>query len=682
MTTPTPTESGAYDLPAAALLEAMPDAIVVVDTAGNIVAVNAQTEHLFGTNRDQLVGQPVEVLIPERFRAAHVGHRADYADDPHTRPMGVGLTLWGRRQDGSEFPIEVSLSPLHTPQGLLITSVVRDVTERARAEAALQASERRFRALFDQAFQFVGLLTPDGVVLEANQTALDFVGVPLGEVQGRPFWETPWWTSAEEQARLRAAVRVASRGEMVRFETSHRRPSGQAITVDFSLKPVIDDARQVIQLIAEGRDISDRKEAEQALHEALAREQAARERADQLQLVSDSALSHLSLDALLAELLNRLITVLAIDTGAIFLLDPEQAVLHPAAAAGLERDANDQVAIPVGQFFSGQVAEQRRLLMVEDLAPEELGSIAARSASVRSALGAPLLVGERLIGVLRVGTRALRRFSDTDADLVQLAADRMALAIDHALLYQQAQSAVQARETFLSIASHELKTPLTTVKGWVNLMATALRETDEIDPVSIGEFADELQNQVDRLERLITDLLDVSRIQQGRLELQPEPVNLVRLLQAVLRRFEHAPERTPAHEVVLEVPATVTGVWDPDRLEQVVTNLMSNAFKYSPDGGVVAVRLRQDAESVTLAVADDGIGITPEAHARLFQPFERSAAARRSASGTGLGLFITKEIVEQHGGEIEVESVEGAGTTVTVRLPRMTRVEGGVGTSG
>jgi signal transduction histidine kinase len=232
----------------------------------------------------------------------------------------------------------------------------------------------------------------------------------------------------------------------------------------------------------------------------------------------------------------------------------------------------------------------------------------------------------------------------------------------------EAEAAAHAREEFLSVASHELKTPLTTVKGYVQMLARALQQP-VVEREHIARYAGYLQAQVARLEGLVADLLDSSRIQQGRLDLHPEPADLAALARHVLARFEHAAERLPTHRLMCDAPEPLLGTWDTTRLDQVLTNLISNALKYSPNGGEVGVRVRQVGDLAEVVVSDQGVGIPADARATLFRPFARGNATARNIPGAGLGLYIAARITERHGGSITVQSEPGVGSTFTVRLP-------------
>jgi PAS domain S-box-containing protein len=288
----------------------------------------------------------------------------------------------------------------------------------------------------------------------------------------------------------------------------------------------------------------------------------------------------------------------------------------------------------------------------------------------RSALSVPLVARNIVLGVMTfVYSSSGRRYTEPDLELGISLGYRAALAIDNARLYQEAQDAIRYRDEFLSIASHELKTPLTSVKGYTQLLELLTGRPD-VEPERMAAAAARAREQAERLEALITDLLDVSRIHQGRLDLRLSEFDLAELAATVLRRFEEGPEITPLHRLELVAPEPVVGEWDSERLDQVLTNLISNAVKYSPQGGPVRVEVRVDGSTAELAVSDQGIGIPESELGDVFEPFQRTHRVPASVTGTGLGLFIVRRIVEQHGGSISVESEIENGSRFVVRLPR------------
>lgn len=221
--------------------------------------------------------------------------------------------------------------------------------------------------------------------------------------------------------------------------------------------------------------------------------------------------------------------------------------------------------------------------------------------------------------------------------------------------------ATSARDEFLSIAAHELRTPLTALQ--LRLQA-ALHGRDL--PAKARHRVERATSQADRLERLIDALLDVARITTGHLELDCEPIDLSEVVQEVAERFrEHA--ATGGIPLEVRTPGAVIGEWDRLRLEQVVTNLLANAFKFG-EGRPICLSLSASECTAELSVADQGIGIAPEDFERIFRQFER-VVVRRSFGGLGMGLYIARQIVEAHGGRIEVESAEARGATFKVTLP-------------
>jgi len=244
------------------IINTIPDLLMEVDREGRYLNIWTRSPELLAAPKEALLGRTInEMLSPEAATAAMEGIReADEKGLSFGHILRIELS-----QDIHWFELSLAKKPADDPSSeprFLILS--RDITERMRMEEELRASEQRFRVIFDQSFQFIGLLSVDGILLETNRVALQFAGIEESEVRGKYFWETPWWRhSAEMRERVREAVRKAAGGRLVRFEATHPDRDGNLHTVDFSLKPVIDSAGRVIQLIPEGRDITERKQVEQ-----------------------------------------------------------------------------------------------------------------------------------------------------------------------------------------------------------------------------------------------------------------------------------------------------------------------------------------------------------------------------------------------------------------------------------
>lgn len=259
--------------------------------------------------------------------------------------------------------------------------------------------------------------------------------------------------------------------------------------------------------------------------------------------------------------------------------------------------------------------------------------------------------------------RKPRRYGDDDLTLAEEVAARAAVATEQARLHAELQAAVRVRDDFLSVASHELNTPLTPLKMHLG----ALRR-GRADPSKTEERLAALDRQVDRLAQLVGQLLDVSRIAAGSLRVDREPVDLAAIVRETVQRME-GPLNASGSELRLDAPERLVGLWDPMRLDQIATNLLTNAIKYG-ERRPIDVRLEAvDGASVRLRVQDHGIGIAHEHLARIFGRFERAVSVRHFG-GFGLGLWIVRQVVEALGGTIEVESAPGEGATFTVLLPR------------
>ncbi len=237
-------------------------------------------------------------------------------------------------------------------------------------------------------------------------------------------------------------------------------------------------------------------------------------------------------------------------------------------------------------------------------------------------------------------------------------------------LLEELQAALRARDDFLMVASHELRTPLTSLQLTASSVLRQLQRAGDhpLPSQLIDDRMRTVKRQLDRLEQLINTLLDVSRLGVGRLELQLERVDLVEVADEVLARLRDEAGRQGV-SLALEAPPSLHGLWDRSRVDQILTNLVTNAIKYG-QGKPVIVRLSGDEEGAQMRVVDRGIGVAPEQQERIFGKFER-AASQRNYGGLGLGLWITRELVELMGGTVHVDSKPGDGATFIVTLPRL-----------
>lgn len=288
-----------------------------------------------------------------------------------------------------------------------------------------------------------------------------------------------------------------------------------------------------------------------------------------------------------------------------------------------------------------------------------------------SLLAVPLITQGRTLGVLTflTTTASGRHFAADDVALAEELARRCALALANTRLYRQEQEAVRLREQFLTIAAHELRTPTSAIQGYLEMLRRQFERPDQ-DRARLGRYLDQCDEGVRRIGLLIHNLLDVARSQQGQLALQFAPFDLTALAREVLARFTPTAAQTPGQTLTLDAPGALAGYGDRDRLDQVLTNLVANALKYSPEGGAARLGVRRDATGwAVITMSDEGRGIPLAAQRTLFQPFARGVAAAGRIGGTGLGLYIVRQIVEGHGGRIALESAPGVGTTVTISLP-------------
>lgn len=502
----------------------------------------------------------------------------------------------------------------------------------------------------------------DSQYIDVNDSFLELLGYSSQEVIGHTSQELGLW--ADPSARVRVSQILAEQGIVRDVDIRFRARNGDIVDGRTSLTFIdIDDAPCVLTVV---QDVTNQLRAERA----------------QQFLIEASTLLSASLDyqTILADFVRLAITHLA-DWCAVDVYETNGSILrfavgqdgrslqvegHPGVHTGVSAESPNVLNTGQAELMP-QVSESFLRSVVRD--PEQIDLLG--QAGVRSAMVVPLNARGRMLGAISFVTAGSgRRYRANDLRLAEDLARRAALALDNALLYREAQQALQARDAFLSVAAHELKTPATLILAHAELLQRrAEREgtSSERDLRSLRM----LGSQTHRLDRLIQAVLDVSRLQGGSLVLDRRSLDLVELARHVVEEFTVMVSDHQLLFVAPSDPQIVEG--DSLRLEQVLQNLVQNAIKYSPTGSTIRVQVeRRDAE-VALTIRDQGIGVPEAIIPELFRPFYRAKNVDPGIAGLGIGLYVVKELVTLHGGSIQVESSEGQGSTFTVLLPIRTQ---------
>jgi signal transduction histidine kinase len=396
--------------------------------------------------------------------------------------------------------------------------------------------------------------------------------------------------------------------------------------------------------------------------------------------------SERDLAVMLPQFLASLIdTIPVADAGVLMLFDPTIQRLKAVAAQGYDELFLKSLHVAVGESLSGKAFQSRQTLLfatiedttaaMADMTPENRQLFRAATAGLQHPLSAvcvPLKTGQESVGVLVLeNLRQDGTFNSADLQFLEAVAELITLSIENTRLSRELQAtraleeANRLKEELISTLAHEMRTPLTSIKGY----ATALLMQDvSFSPDTQRQVLQIIDEECDVLQDLIHDLLESSIIDAGLLRLEPQPVLLPRLAYSTIDELAH---QTRKHQFIVDFPDNFPVVdADPQRIGQVLRNLIDNAIKYSPDGGLIVVRGEVRPVEVVVSVADQGVGIAPEHLNRLFEKYFRiESGLVRHVVGSGLGLPISHTIVESHRGRIWAESKLGEGTTLYFSLP-------------
>jgi PAS domain S-box-containing protein len=502
----------------------------------------------------------------------------------------------------------------------------------SRLHGSATDANTHFREIVERSLSAIALLAPDGTVLEVNTLALRSLGTTRAEALGNALWDAPAWASVPDlRHRLRPSLSAAARGVTVSQETALG-VDASAIVLDLSLNPVAAADGAVVLLVAEWRDVSDRKRAEVALRESEERFQ---------RIVS------IAVDAIISIDETQSITLFNQGAEQIFGYRAAEVLGKPLDSL-LPRELGALHDREVRAFGASPETSRRMGQRRQIFGRRKNGEIFSAEASI----------SKTTIGGRQVFTAVLRDVTERWA-VEQEKAELLAAA---EAARQVAEGAARQRDEMLAIVSHDLRNPIAAIGLCSSMLA------DEETPITERRrLTDAIGDSVELANRLIADLMDLASIEAGRLSIQRRRLDPVITIGQAVNLFEAA---ALEREVRLEsggLDHLPTLEADPARLLQVLGNLIGNAIRFTGPGGTITVGATIDGSEVVFGVRDSGSGIAPDHLPRVFD--RRWQAERPNAGGTGLGLFIARGIVEAHGGRISVESPPGQGAFFRFTIP-------------
>ena len=683
------------------LFETASDAILLM-RPDRFIDCNSRTLTIFGCSREEIVGaSPYEFSPPTQPDGRS-------SQDKALEKIDLALTEgpqffeWEhRRRDGTPFMAEVTLNRVDLDGAKLVQAIVRDITDRKKAEERLAESERKYRELVEHANSIILRWTRDGKITFLNEFGQKFFGYSSEEILGRHAVGTivPGTDSSGRDLGLLMDQILADPKAFEQNVNENMRRNGERVLIGWTNKVVPDEQGRMAEVLSIGTDITELKRAQDEINER-------NEELRSINRIVSAVTGVLDLKALLEQVLDEALELVGLEGGTVCLAAPDETLELYASRGASEATQQDMTtnSVRAGHCLCGECASAFQPLILrhseEILACDTPDSTLGGPIHFHAAF--PLMTANRRLGVLCVFTRAEKKPSEQRLKLLETVTGQVALAIENAQLYEAAQShavelerivaertgelarakeraeaADRLKSAFLANMSHELRTPLNSIIGFTGIILQGL--AGPLNPEQSKQL-EMVRSSSRHLLALINDVLDISKIEAGQLEVASERFDLRTSLNNVLGIVAPLAEKKGLELSADISPEVDEAVGDSRRVEQILLNLLNNAIKFTDSGKVgLKTELLPDFMSphgttgrtaVRLSVFDTGIGIKSDDLKTLFQPFRQiESGLSRNYEGTGLGLAICRRLADLMGGDIGVESTWTKGSVFSFTFP-------------
>ena len=641
-------------------LDSALDCIITMDASGRVQEFNPASERVFGFSRSEAVGKELaELIIPPRLRERHRQGLARYLKTGEGPLIGKLIEIEALRRDGSEIMVALAINATQVNGSPIFTAYLRDITERKRAEE----TNRRLAAIIESSGDAIISKDLDELVTSWNKEAERLFGYSADEIIGKPI--TVLVPPDRHNEELGIIERLRQGERVLRYETVYFRKDGTALNVSLAVWPINDETGNVIGASKIARDITERIRTE-------------RRRTTQYAVTNLLAASWT-----LAEVATELLEAMALSGdwafAAIWTYDEAAGglrcrnVWHEASERVKKfSDLSLVITLPEGQGLPGRVWNSKKPTWVYDVTrdPNFPRAPYAAAADLHGGFAFPLFFQGEIDGIMELFSHNVVEPDEDLLQMVEALGSQIGLFIARGRIVQELQrhkenagAASTAKDRFLGLLTDKLRAPLTPVLTWAGKIA----EQSDLRP-DVQQGLKMVRGNVELEMRLIEDMLDLSRIARGKLTLQLRKADAHELLQSALEIVRSDIEQRHLTPFVALEASRHALVADEPRLQQVFWSVLHNACKFTPENGTVSVRsYNPSPRRITIEISDNGIGIEPRFVEKVFYAFEQ---ADSHSEGLGLGLAISKAIVEMHSGTIRAHSEGlGKGATFVIELP-------------